>query len=278
MEASKLETLKILIVEDEPVMAISIQEQLNGFGYGQTYIATNSDMALALFQKFKPDLVLMDIDLKNSPLNGINVAKQFNQISKVPIIYISAYSDGPFYKDALETHPANYLSKDYRPKQLGICIDVAIKNFSDRSDSNKNYEFEKKGASYAKKPLHNRITFHARNNQVKVVAIEDVVYCLSYGDSTKVFLNNSKNNLKDEPKYDIFAHRNLGYYETVLNQQKGFVRVHNQILLNVEYIDTYLYGDSIIYLKNGRIIDASRRGITKLRDYLNGFQAVNTEG
>jgi DNA-binding response OmpR family regulator len=278
MEASKLETLKILIVEDEPVMAISIQEQLNGFGYGQTYIATNSDMALALFQKFKPDLVLMDIDLKNSPLNGINVAKQFNQISKVPIIYISAYSDGPFYKDALETHPANYLSKGYHPKQLGICIDVAIKNFSDRSDSNKNYEFEKKGASYAKKPLHNRITFHARNNQVKVVAIEDVVYCRSYGDSTKVFLKTNKNDYKDDTVWDVFAHNSLGHYQEQLTKALGFVRVHNQTLLNINYIDTYNYGECKIMLKNGRKIEASRNGIRVLRDYLNQLHGQNTEG
>jgi YesN/AraC family two-component response regulator len=278
MEAAKLETLKILIVEDEPFIADGIKLKLEGFGYSHIHIAYNSDKALSLFVEIKPDLVLMDIKLEDSPLNGIALVKIFNEISKVPIIYLSSYTDGSLYQRALDTNPANFLEKNYTTKQLGICIDVAIKNFSDRTESNKHYEYEKKGTSYAKKPLHNRVTFHARNNQVKVVAIEDVVYCLSYGDSTKVFLKNNKNDYRDDTVWDVFAHRNLGYYQEQLTQALGFVRVHNQTLLNINYIDTYNYGECKITLKNGRKMDASRNGIRVLRDYLNKFLGQNTEG
>jgi YesN/AraC family two-component response regulator len=278
MEASKSKKLTILIVEDEPFIADGIKVQLEGFGYSHIHIAYNSDKALSLFVEIKPDLVLMDIKLEDSPLNGIALVKIFNEISKVPIIYLSSYTDGSLYQRALDTNPANFLEKNYTTKQLGICIDVAIKNFSNRSESDKYYEFEKKGESYTKKPLHNRVTFHARNNQVKVVATEDVVYCLSYGDSTKVFLKNNKNDYKDDTVWDVFAHRNLGYYQEQLSQALGFVRVHNQTLLNINYIDTYNYGECKIILKNGRKMDASRNGIRVLRDYLNKFYGQNTEG
>ena len=128
-------SLTILIVEDEIVIARDIQEQLQGFGYENVTIAKNSQIAITAFNELQPDLVLMDIILKNSELDGIQIAHVFNSLKKIPIIYLTSSDNPKVYERAKVTAPANFLFKPCNEKQLNAAINLAIHNFSNQKEA-----------------------------------------------------------------------------------------------------------------------------------------------
>ena len=73
--------LRLLIVEDEIVIARDLEEQLKSFGYNIVGIAKNGKIAIQKFSDLKPDMILMDILLKNSDFDGVELAKIFNNFA-----------------------------------------------------------------------------------------------------------------------------------------------------------------------------------------------------
>jgi DNA-binding LytR/AlgR family response regulator len=124
-----MEALKILIVEDEIFVAERIANDLVDFGYTITDNVSNSNDALKAFRKRLPDLVLMDINLKGSELDGIQLAHEYNQIAQVPIIFLTGIGGKETVERAKEVNPAYYLVKPYNSTQLQIALDFAISNF-----------------------------------------------------------------------------------------------------------------------------------------------------
>jgi signal transduction histidine kinase len=119
---------KILIVEDEIIIANNIAEILEGIGYEVVDIAPTATKAIFSFAKHDPDLVLMDIKLKEKE-TGIDVAKKIRKISKVPIIFLTANGDEKTINAALETGPYGYILKPVREKELVINIELALKKY-----------------------------------------------------------------------------------------------------------------------------------------------------
>ena len=125
-----MSVLKILIIEDDVVLAEELQEQLLDFGYSITETAYNSGDALTAFRRRIPDLVLCDINLEGSNLDGIELVKVFNSIERVPIIFLTAFGDSQTTKRARETRPSAYLIKPCNELQLESAIELAVSNFS----------------------------------------------------------------------------------------------------------------------------------------------------
>ena len=80
--------LKILIVEDDFVLAENLKENLYSMGYGEVFHAKNSDEGIQLFNHIEPDLCLVDIQLDKSPLDGIQMVSSVHMGTKVPVIYL----------------------------------------------------------------------------------------------------------------------------------------------------------------------------------------------
>ncbi|HHH55334.1 MAG TPA: response regulator, partial [Bacteroidetes bacterium] len=99
--------LKILIVEDEALIAKDIEFSLNQLEYSIVGIAYNSTMALDMIHNRKPDLVLLDIEL-NSDLSGIDIANILNEKYKIPFIYLTSYADPSTIDSVKKTLPFGY--------------------------------------------------------------------------------------------------------------------------------------------------------------------------
>ena len=82
---------KILIVEDESIVALDIRRRVEKLGYRVTGMAVRAQQAMALIESELPDIVLMDIQL-NDAIDGIDVANAINEKYRLPIIFITAYS------------------------------------------------------------------------------------------------------------------------------------------------------------------------------------------
>ncbi|WP_215224415.1 response regulator transcription factor [Echinicola shivajiensis] len=127
---------KVLIIEDEILIAKDLAYLLEDIGYENTGIANSGERALELFKKNKVDLLLCDINI-NGSMDGIETVKSIQKYKKVPVIYISAFSDPITVNRAIETSPSSFLTKPYNERSVQIAIDLAIANFN---NTNKNLE------------------------------------------------------------------------------------------------------------------------------------------
>lgn len=108
---------KILIVEDESIVALDIKNTLTNFGYEVTNCVTNYNDAVNSVKTNKPELILMDINLGNGK-DGINVAEEIQISQDIPIIYITAFADENTINRAIKTNPVSYLIKPFKREEL----------------------------------------------------------------------------------------------------------------------------------------------------------------
>jgi len=116
---------KLLIAEDEEIVAFDIESTLKGLGYEVPAIVAFGEEAIASAAKIQPDLVLMDIMLKGS-MDGIEAAKEIRSHFNIPVVYLTAYADTSTLQRAKLTEPFGYLSKPFEEKQLQTTIEIAL--------------------------------------------------------------------------------------------------------------------------------------------------------
>ncbi len=116
---------RILIVEDERLVAEDLQLSLQDMGYIVTSVASSGEMAIKKAEETKPDLVLMDIVLKGK-MDGIEAANQIRSRYDIPIVYITAYSDETTLERAKITEPYGYIVKPFKERNLQITIEISI--------------------------------------------------------------------------------------------------------------------------------------------------------
>jgi AmiR/NasT family two-component response regulator len=116
---------KILIVEDDTIIAITIEGRLKQFGYRVVGRAATADDAIKKTIEFEPDLVLMDIHLKG-PVDGIEAAETVYGIYNVPVVYLTAFSDEITLERAQKTSPFGYIVKPFNDSTLKTTIKLAL--------------------------------------------------------------------------------------------------------------------------------------------------------
>lgn len=116
---------KILVVEDEGIVAMHIQNTLKNLGYTVCGIASSGEEAIEMAKNFSPDIVLMDIVLKGM-IDGIEAADHIRKNFDIPAIFLSAYGDESTLNRAKITEPYGYLLKPFKERDLHIAIEIAI--------------------------------------------------------------------------------------------------------------------------------------------------------
>jgi CheY-like chemotaxis protein len=116
--------LRILIVEDEALIAEEIQDRLGRLGFETTGAVDTADTAIQAVERTRPDLVLMDIRLKG-PRDGIETAGYLRQHMNIPVVYLTAHSDQATLARAKETTPLGYVLKPYQERDLLVAIEMA---------------------------------------------------------------------------------------------------------------------------------------------------------
>ncbi len=120
-----MEKVKVLIVEDQTVVAMATQASLEDMGYSVTSLATSGIQAIELAERDKPDIVLMDIMLKDD-MTGIEAAHHIFTQFDIPIIYLTANSDTETLEKAKVAEPFGYLLKPYNNRELQSTIEMAL--------------------------------------------------------------------------------------------------------------------------------------------------------
>ena len=117
---------RILVVEDERIIAMDLCGALEELGYIVVGVARSSEEALRKAAEGTPDLVLMDIRLEGGE-DGIRTAEALKQLWNVPVVYLSANADSVTIDRALETQPGGYLVKPYNQRSLRTTIEIALR-------------------------------------------------------------------------------------------------------------------------------------------------------
>src|SRR3954452_9753557 len=116
---------RILVVEDERIVALHLRQQLMKLGYEVPAAAASGDQALREIETVRPDLVLMDINIKGE-LDGIATASRIPRDRHIPVIYLTAYSEDATLVRASATNPYGYLLKPFSERELHAMIQFTL--------------------------------------------------------------------------------------------------------------------------------------------------------
>jgi len=117
---------KILLVEDDDIIAKVADWRLKNLGYSVCGRATTGAEAMELVVKAQPDLVLMDINIRGD-IDGIDTAKKIKKEFRIPVVYLTSHSDGPTLERAKETNPEGFIIKPFVDNDLRVAIELALK-------------------------------------------------------------------------------------------------------------------------------------------------------
>ncbi len=194
---------KILIVEDEILVATDIQESLESLGYTVQGMVDTGLKAIDAVEKELPDLILMDINLKGE-MTGIEAAKMISKNSDVPIIYLTANADIDTVNKAKVALPYGYIIKPFTDKDLQTNIEIAIFKFAndvklkmeseqfntffDLKDHSKN-QIIVHGVKGLEKININEVYFIEKENDQSIIHLADdeVVTSKSFAELTGLF-------------------------------------------------------------------------------------------
>ncbi|NET26370.1 EAL domain-containing protein [Okeania sp. SIO1I7] len=123
-----ISTTKILVIEDELIVAENIARNLHKLGYEVIGIVDSGEEAIQTATKKHPNLVLMDIMLQGD-MDGIEAAGYIRSQLKIPVVYMTAYADDNTLGRAKLTEPYGYLVKPFKPQSLKTTIEIALQKY-----------------------------------------------------------------------------------------------------------------------------------------------------
>ena len=120
---------RVLIVEDETLIAEELKDRMERFGFLVIGTVDTADEAVQVAISELPDLVLMDIRLKGEK-DGVQAATEIRRHAEVPVIYLTAYSDRVTLDRAKNSNPYGYVLKPFHERELQVAIELAMHRHS----------------------------------------------------------------------------------------------------------------------------------------------------
>ncbi|PYR82827.1 MAG: response regulator [Acidobacteria bacterium] len=156
---------KILVVEDEALVALHLEQRLQMLGHSVVGTAFSGTDALEQTAAHLPDLVLMDINLGRG-ISGIEAAQQINRILDIPVVFVTAHSDDAILQKATAAGPYGYVLKPFEDSALRVTIEIALSKH--QLDQERTRILEELGASIARvKTLRGLLPICSRCHKIR---------------------------------------------------------------------------------------------------------------
>lgn len=207
----------ILIVEDERLIANDIARMLKKNAYSVIGIADNAESALDLIGEHKPDLCILDINIKGK-IDGIELAAKLD----IPFVYLTAYYDQSTVDRAKKTNPGAYIVKPFNERDLLVNIELAIHR-----------------PLPPKKEVSEKL-FVRKNQELTSLMAFDILFVEAVGNQVKVYTKTET----------ISISHTLKSIEAKL-LPLGFMRIHRSYMINFDYVDSI--SDGFIFLRGQRV-------------------------
>ncbi len=210
---------KIGIVEDEMIIAATIADTLTQIGYVVATIASTYMEALEMIEQEKPDLLLLDINIKGKK-DGIDLAWKIREDYEIPFIFLTANSDVLTLDKAKQAEPHAYLVKPFTKDDLYTSIEICVHNYTKQKEQKANTQ---SADNYVIKDS----IFIKEGNYYHKVKFTDIVYL----ESEHVYVNIHTKDKK------IMVRSSLQQYYEHFDKLK-FFRIHRCYVVNVEHIQS----------------------------------------
>lgn len=233
--------IKVLIVEDEVIVAEEIAADLEDYGFEISEIAISSEECLASIKDNRPHLILMDINIKGSK-DGIETASIIQKTNTIPIIFLTANTDTTTVNRALETSPNAFISKPYNKRDLSLAIEIACAKHNENLIENQN-------------ALINDSFFVKNGDYYTKLKFEDINYIEADGSYCNIFTNNKTYTLST----------NLNHFQNNHNSAI-FARTHRSYIINIAKVEAF-DKDSVII--NSKVIPVSKSHHKEIMKFFN---------
>ena len=203
---------RIIIVEDEALIADHIEMLLSEEGYKIVAVLDNAEDVFDFLKRENADLVLLDINLQGS-LDGVDIAHQINKLHEIPIVFLTSNTDKKTIDRVKLTTPAGFIAKPYTVADLISNIEIALYRATETIKQ-----------SIANEVSEKSIFIKDKSVLVKVM-FADIAYAEAIDNYSVIFT--------DEKKY-IVPHTLKSLTE--LLELEGFVKTHRSFLVNAKKI------------------------------------------
>lgn len=208
--------IKILIVEDEMIIAANISLQIKNLGYHVTSIISRGEEVLLDIEKNMPNIILMDINLKGD-LDGVDIVHLIQKKYTIPVIYLTANADEVSFNRAKQTHPFAFISKPFKKIDLQHAIELTVQRLKEESEIN--------SPSDDTFVLSDSIYIRSSDKMVKVV-IKNVLYIEAERNYCKI-------HCKEKELLIVSTLKDLDEKLPT----KHFLRIHRSFIVNISHID-----------------------------------------
>lgn len=215
-------TPKILIVEDEPIIAADIELILESLGYEVTAMIDNAEDAIEEIIKNPPDLVLLDINIEGDS-DGILLAQDINEKFQIPFVFLTSNADKLTINRVKRTNPAGFIVKPFSEKDLQSNIEIALfQNTNKTIKKEQKYFFLKDHSEYIK------------------IALDDLMFIKAEDNYSRLFTT----------KKGFILSSTLKKVADKLPDNK-FTRIHRSYIINLNFVDKYK--DGALYIGKHRL-------------------------
>ena len=224
--------LKLLIIEDELIIAEDLRMTLVSLGYEVVGVATSYDEAVGLLGSTSPDLVLSDIALGGEK-DGIDLATMIRDKYQLPLVFLTSHSDKQTLTRAKTVKPNGYLVKPFEAEDLYTSIEVALVNFSGISPS------EDSGVSTDGLLVKDSI-YVKDGTYLKKVVLDDLCFLKAEGNYVELHVG--------DRRFVVRSSMREMLEKLPVNR---FIRVHKSFAINIQKVEainnlTVVVGDEVI--------------------------------
>ncbi|MCX6182952.1 MAG: response regulator [Bacteroidetes bacterium] len=229
-----MSNIRVLVVEDENIVAKDIQMSLEKMGYNVIGTASSGEKALEILKENQPSIILMDIMLKGK-MSGIDTAEIVKNEYDLPIIFLTAYADESTLSKAKITEPYGYILKPFKEIDLHTSIEMALYKHKKTMELKK--EVKVFSAILDERTSPDFIFIRAKSKLVKI-KMADLFYVEALKDYV-IFHTASE---------DFTLHSTMKDIETKLPASQ-FIRVHRSFIVRVDRIISLEQSQGILYLE-----------------------------
>jgi two-component system response regulator LytT len=198
-----MSNIKILVIEDEVLIAEHLKHYLVGFGFSEVFLTHTKKQAIQLLDHISPDLVLLDLHLQQ-PKDGMEIARIIDERGEPPYIFITANADLLIIQEAMHTKAVSYITKPVKKTDLFAAIQIALKSKA--------------------KPETSFLLIKESNSNLKL-SFDDILYIEGNSNYINIFTKTQK----------VVTRQSLEWAELELPEHL-FMRIHRSYLVNLRAV------------------------------------------
>lgn len=255
--------MKAMIVEDNPGAMNVLKSFLKEYPGNIELCGTAESLEAAkkLIQEKAPEIWLLDIRLHDKLVFSLLQELGQTVTGRAAIIFLTAYDESNYVKEALKVSALDFIVKPVDREQFFASLDKAKEHLSKSDLLSRISRLEDIIKKLDTRVVHDRIAIHRVNGEIDYENKQDIIYIITEDNVSRLILKGDRS---------IATTKLLKYYEDMLIEDRAFLRVSKQVILNLKYLKSFNPKTNLATLTDGTPINVSRRKSSDLLEVISG--------